>query len=155
MFVELLSRGFSNSFTSIYKIALILIPILVALEIAAHFKVTDYLAEKLEPFAKALTLPKEASFPLMVGMVFGIILGAAVILDYAREGHLAKRDLILISLYISFNHSIFEDNIVFAALGAKVVPIFVIRFILAFIVVRVSAYVMDHRTLSAQKSMGK
>ena len=140
MLVEIIHQGFTGSLNSIYQIALLLIPVMVIIEIAVHFHLMEFLSRKMEPFAKSLTLPKEAAFPLLIGIVFGIILGAAIIIDYAKKGHLSPRELSLIAIYLSINHSLFEDNLIFAALGANIFLIMVIRFLLAYIITRTVAH---------------
>ena len=156
MFWETLGHGLATSLSSVFKIASILLPFMVAIEIAKHYNVLDYLSKKLEPLAKALHLPREATFPLMAGLVFGIIYGAAIIVDYAREGRLTRRELMLIAIYLSINHSIFEDTIVFAALGANVFIIVIIRFILAFLITRIAGHlIQEEPSLEKQTSLSR
>jgi len=78
---------------SIGKIALILIPVLMVIELAKFYKVIEKFTGKMKGFLRFLTLPEEAAFPLLAGILFGIVLGSALIIDYAREGILRKRDL--------------------------------------------------------------
>ncbi|GEM_PF-6550812 len=40
----------------------------------------------LDRFLKYLTLPPEAVFPVLVGLFIGLFYGAAIIIQYAREG---------------------------------------------------------------------
>ena len=146
MLLEIIHQGFIDSLSSLYQIALLLIPVIVLIETAVHFHLMDFLSLKMEPFARSLTLPKEAAFPLLIGIVFGIILGAAIIIDYAKKGHLSPRELSLIAIYLSINHSLFEDNLIFAALGANVFLIMIIRFFLAYIITRTVAYFWNQKS---------
>ncbi|GAW91150.1 nucleoside recognition domain-containing protein [Calderihabitans maritimus] len=76
-------------------------------------------------------LPSEASLPLLAGLIFGITYGAGVILQAARDGHLSKRDLYLISTFLVIFHSLFEDTMLFVAIGANGFILIFVRLILA------------------------
>ncbi len=112
---------------------------MVLLEIAQHYNVLNYLSTKSEPIAKVLRLPREAAFPLVVGLFLGIIFGAAIIIDYAREGRLSQRDMLLVTIFLSINHSIIEDSVLFASLGAQIIPVIFVRLLLALVLTRLAA----------------
>ena len=84
----LLKEGFTGGVLSILRIALFLIPILVVIEMARSFNLLEAISSRIKGCLQFLTLPKEAAFPLVVGRVFGVVLGAALIIDYSREGYL-------------------------------------------------------------------
>ena len=127
---------------TILRIALFLIPIMVVAEIAHHYNLLGCF-RKIEIALGFLTLPLEAAFPLLVGAFFGIVYGSALIVDYAREGHLAKRDLLLIGIFLSISHSLVEDTLIFTAFGANPLVIIAIRFCLAVLLTRLAAYAID------------
>jgi hypothetical protein len=128
---------------SIGKIALILIPVLMVIELAKFYKVIEKFTGKMKGFLRFLTLPEEAAFPLLAGILFGIVLGSALIIDYAREGILRKRDLLLIGIFLSISHSIVEDTFIFAVFGANPAVLIVIRTILAIMITRTAAFLFD------------
>jgi hypothetical protein len=139
LFFNLLQKGVATGLLSIGRITLILVPVLVLLEIARHYQFLEKVSEKVKGLLHVLTLPKEASFPLVVGMIFGIVLGAALIIDYAREGYLQKRDLLLIGIFLSINHSVIEDTFIFAAFGANPLILLCTRLFLAVLITRLAA----------------
>jgi hypothetical protein len=143
MILELMARSLSATLSSLGKIALILIPVMVFMEVAQHFKLVDYLSARIEPLVRVLKIPREAAFPLMAGLLLGIIYGAAVILDYSRQGRLKERDLLLVVVFLSINHSIVEDTLIFAALGAHVITLFFFRLLLAIGITRAAAAYLD------------
>ena len=69
--------------------------------------------------------------PLMAGLLLGIGYGGAIILDSTRQGKLSSQDIYLVNLFLVLCHSLIEDTLIWAALGAMVVPIQIGRFILA------------------------
>ncbi|MGI6096654.1 MAG: nucleoside recognition domain-containing protein [Dethiobacteria bacterium] len=141
----LLEEGIIKSLLGIAQITLILVPVLIGIELARHFNILEKISAKAQPLLRLLTLPKEAAFPLIVGLGFGIVYGAALIIDYAREGSLNKRDLVLIGIFLSICHAVVEDTIIFVALGANPLILILTRFLMAFIFTRLAAVFIDLR----------
>jgi hypothetical protein len=143
--VLLLAETISSTLLSIGRLALLLIPVIILIEITRYFQVIERITSRVkETMQLILTLPPEAVFPLMAGMFFGIVLGSALIIDYAREGYLKKRDLLLIGIFLSISHSIVEDTFIFAVFGANSLVILVTRTILAIVITRIAAALMDY-----------
>lgn len=132
---------------SIGRIALLLIPVLILIEIARHYQVIEKITGKVKGALQLLTLPQEAAFPLLAGIFFGIVLGSALIIEYAREGYLKKRDLLLIGIFLSISHSIVEDTFILAVFGANPLVVLGTRTILAVIITRLAASLIDHFSL--------
>lgn len=147
-----LKNGLTGGVLTILRIALILTPIMVAVELARHYNILEALSGKIKGILDFLTLPVEAAFPLLVGALFGIIYGSALIVDYAREGHLGKRELLLIGIFLSISHSMIEDTLIFSAFGANPLIIVFIRLSLALLLTRLAAYGID--LFDARKSAG-
>lgn len=133
-----------STLQSIGRIALILVPIIILIEIARHYRVIERITGKTRGILKFLTLPEEAAFPLLGGIFFGIVFGSALIIDYAREGYLKKRDLMLIGIFLSISHSIVEDTFVFAVFGASPLVMLGTRTILAVVITRIAASILDY-----------
>ncbi len=140
---HLLMDGVVGGLQSVVNIALILFPILILIEFARYYHLVEKISSRLNPFVRFLTLPREAAFPLVAGLGFGLVFGAALIIEYAREGILKRRDLMLVGIFLSINHAIIEDTIVFAAVGANPVVLFVTRFVVAVLVTRLAAFFLD------------
>jgi hypothetical protein len=135
-----------SSASTIFHLTLILIPIMILLEYFNHF----HLLEKLTPFIgwlpRSLTLSPKAAFPLIIGLFVGITYGAAVIIEYTRQGSLTKRDMLLCGIFLAINHSMIEDNLLLVSLGANLFVIFPVRFIMAFVITRAVAYYLDQKS---------
>jgi hypothetical protein len=143
--ILLLAETISSTLLSIGRLALLLIPVIILIEITRYFQVIERITSRVkETMQLLLTLPPEAVFPLMAGMFFGIVLGSALIIDYAREGYLKKRDLLLIGIFLSISHSIVEDTFIFAVFGANSLVILATRTILAIVITRIAAALMDY-----------
>jgi len=83
---------------------------------------------------RRLSLSSHAAFPLLAGFFGGIVFGSGVILSFAKEGTLPKRDLVLVLVFLSVCHSVIEDSLIFAALGADLWILVGCRFLLAALV---------------------
>ncbi|HPU01175.1 MAG: nucleoside recognition protein [Firmicutes bacterium] len=141
--LEIIKEGLAGGAITMLRLALFLIPIMVLTEIARHYNLLQLLARKIKMVLDFLTLPLEAAFPLLVGVCFGIVYGSALIIDYAREGFLQKRDLLLIGIFLSIGHSLIEDTFIFVPFGANPLLIILVRFSLAFLITRLAAEAMD------------
>jgi hypothetical protein len=143
--ILLLAETISSTLLNIGRLALLLIPVIILIEITRYFQVIERITGRVKGTMQLLlTLPQEAVFPLMAGMFFGIVLGSALIIDYAREGYLKKRDLILIGIFLSISHSIVEDTFIFAVFGANSLVILLTRTILAIVITRIAAALIDY-----------
>lgn len=142
--ILLLIETITDTIISIARLALFLIPVLILIELARHYQVIEKITGRAKGALRFLTLPQEAAFPLLGGIFFGIVLGSALIIDYARDGYLKKRDLLLIGIFLSISHSIVEDTLIFSVFGANPVIMLGTRTILAIIITRIAAYIIDY-----------
>lgn len=133
----------ASTLLSIGRLALILIPVVILIELARHYRIIEKITGSMKGPLKFLTLPQEAAFPLLGGMFFGIVLGSALIIDYAREGYLKKRDLLLIGIFLSISHSIIEDTFIFTVFGANPFILLGTRTILAILITKIAANFID------------
>ncbi len=139
----LMAETVASTLLSLARLALFLVPIIVLIEIARHFKIIEKITGKVQGLLRFLTLPQEAAFPLLGGLFFGIVLGSALIIEAAREGRLTKRDLLLIGIFLSISHSIIEDTFIFTVFGANPLVMLGTRTTLAVLITRGAAYLLD------------
>ncbi|MGI6659740.1 MAG: nucleoside recognition domain-containing protein [Dethiobacteraceae bacterium] len=134
--LEILHEALGTSLRTIGQLAMILVPLMIVLEYAKHFHLLEKLTRYLGWLPRSLDISQQAVFPLLVGMIFGITYGAAVIIDYARQGTISKRDMMLVGIFLAVNHSVIEDNLLFASLGANLYLLAPLRFLFAFLLTR-------------------
>ncbi len=132
--LETLMAGLSGSLKSVAKIAMIIIPIMVVIEILKAMSILEKIHFLLEPLLKLFKLPKEAALPLMAGLIFGLTFGAGLIIQAAREGYLSSKDLIVVNVFLALCHSLIEDTFLFVVLGANAITLIGIRLIVALII---------------------
>ncbi|NLO89500.1 MAG: nucleoside recognition protein [Clostridia bacterium] len=125
---------FNETLSFLIQIAIIVIPLMIVLQFIKELRLYDKLSFILYPLLRIFKMSKYSSLPLLTGLFFGIAYGGGLIIQSAREGLITKRDLYLTIIFLSIFHSIFEDNILFIAIGADPYIVFLGRFILAFAV---------------------
>ena len=140
---SLLLNGLLQSVSTLLFLVLILLPIMITLEYIRHYQLLEKVSSSFRWLTNLLTLSPHASLPLIIGLFVGLFFGAAVIIEYSKEGLLSKRDLFLLGIFLAINHSIIEDNLLFTALGANLVVLLVVRFIMAFAITRSVAFIID------------
>ncbi|MCG6916768.1 MAG: iron transporter [Deltaproteobacteria bacterium] len=118
------------------KIFLIIMTILTTLEVFKKVGWIEHIVRLCRPFLKALGLSEKAGILWMTAAIFGLAYGAAVIVEEANEGHLAKEELEALHLSIGINHSLIEDPALFLALGLSAFWLWIPRLIAAVIAVR-------------------
>lgn len=130
-FVTVATTILKDGFLLVGQLALIITAIMIMVEFFQEYKILDKLLTLISPFTRFLGMSCEANLPLMAGLLLGIGYGGAIIIDSTRQGKLSRQDIYLVNLFLVLCHSLIEDTLIWAALGAIVVPIQIMRFILA------------------------
>jgi len=130
--VEILKEATLGCFNSVYSIAIIVVPIMIILQVLKDYKILDKITKPFEFMAKLFNISKESIFPLLVGIIFGISYGAGVIIQSSKEGNVSDRDLFLMTVFLATCHAVFEDTLIFVAIGANGWILLGSRVILAF-----------------------
>jgi len=133
-YLEIFSEAVQGSIKSILQIATIVIPLMVFIEIFKDLNLLYRLTAILTPLTRCIGLSPEARMPILAGLVFGISYGGGLIIDRAQTGKLSYRDIYIINLFLVICHSVFEDTLLFAAIGAKWIPVLLARLALAILV---------------------
>ena len=97
----------------------IIIPLMVVLALLTDTRLLDRGVGFIQPVMQRLNLSNRVALPLLAGLFLGIVFGSGVIISWANDGTLTKRDLILVLVFLGICHSIIEDTLIFAALGAN------------------------------------
>ncbi len=109
----------------------IIIPLMIVLALLTDTRLLDRGVGLIQPIMQRLNLSKRVAFPLLAGLFLGIVFGSGVIISFANDGTLTKRDLIIVLVFLGVCHSIIEDTLIFTALGANWWVLVSCRFVLA------------------------
>ena len=123
----------------------IIIPLMIVLALLTDSRLLDRGVVFIQPVMQRLSLSSRAAFPLLAGFFLGIVFGSGVIISFANDGTLTKRDLILVLVFLGICHSIVEDTLIFAALGANWWVLLSCRFALAVLAAVAVSFVLPPR----------
>ncbi len=101
------------------KVFLVLIPVVIVLEILSASRIFTWLIDRVHIAGRWLGFQKESISSLMTGILFGITLGAGVLIAEAKAKNLSRRQTLLVGSFLSICHAVFEDTIIFMAVGAS------------------------------------
>lgn len=134
MILSIFQEALTGSLRNVLQMAMIVIPLMVFIEIFKDLDLLNRLTSVITPITRLIGLKREGNLPLLAGLFFGISYGAGIIIGSAREGKLQPEDIYVINLFLVICHSLFEDTLLFASIGAKWLPLLVGRLILATVV---------------------
>jgi len=137
----ILKEAALGSFNSVYSIAIIIIPIMIVMQLMKDYQILDKATGPFSFLSKIFNTSQESVLPFLVGIIFGLSYGAGVIIQSAKEGNLSKRDLFLITIFLVACHAVFEDTLLFVAVGANGWLLLGVRTFAAFIL----TYVLSKR----------
>ena len=118
------------------KILIIIMPIMLGLESAKSLDWISYLIRFFQPIMRALGLSSRTAMLWVVGVIFGLMYGGAVIIEETKGKTLTKDELERLHISIGINHSMVEDPVLFIALGLNGFWMWVPRFITAIAAVQ-------------------
>ncbi|TZE82612.1 nucleoside recognition domain-containing protein [Calorimonas adulescens] len=131
--LQALYNGVYGGIMQVLKIAEVVIPLMIVMEILRDTKLMDKASDIFAPVVKKMGMSQQSAFPLIVGMVFGLSYSAGVIIQCSREGVISRKDFFLVCTFLVICHSVIEDTIILARLGANVFLLLIPRLVLAFL----------------------
>ena len=96
----------------------IILTLVSLLKILARIGITGIMIRFLNPVLKLLGIGPSASTITVVGMTLGIAYGGGLIIKEAVSGRLEGRDVLFSLTLMALSHSLIEDTLAMAVLGA-------------------------------------
>ena len=124
------------------KMLLVLVGIFILLEWGKRYGILQKTLRAIGSVTRFIGLKPESGMPWLAGNVFGIVFGAGVIIETAREGQLDPKQVTLVATFLALCHGLFEDTAIFLVLGANMFWILVPRIVLAVAVTWVLSKVL-------------
>jgi hypothetical protein len=140
---ELLHSFLTGSFDLLWRMFVIVVPIMVALELFEGTRPFRRLVGVWARLVRHVGLDERSAAPTLVGFLFGLAYGGGVIVRDVRRHDLPRRQVFIMSVFLSMVHAIVEDSLVLIAVGAGVFWVVVYRVVWA-------AFVTVALTLVAQ-----
>jgi hypothetical protein len=130
---------------SVGKLALIIVPLMVIMQVMKDYQWLDRLSRVFRPLGKRLGIRDEGLFPLLVGLIFGISYGSGVIIQSVEGGEMNEKDRLLVLVCLVLCHAVVEDTLVFVAVGANGLILFVTRVVAAFLLTGFAGRIYNQR----------
>jgi len=116
-FSELLKQWGLAMTALAFKILVIIVSLMIALELMKAFNIIERLVRTLNPVLSLLGLDRQVGMLWLAAAIFGIAYGGAVIVEETKQGHYEKEALERLHLSIGINHAMIEDPLLFLPLG--------------------------------------
>ncbi|MFA0570440.1 MAG: hypothetical protein ACPG5L_17370 [Vibrio gallaecicus] len=129
-------------------IFLVISALLFLLKILKLLGIEKLMAVLLRPFLRILGISKEATNLTIIGVTLGLSFGGGLLINEAKRGHIAARDVFTAIMLLNLLHSLIEDTLLIMLIGADFNTIFWGR--LVFSVVVVALISLGLRKLSDQ-----
>lgn len=124
---------FDASCSIILKIILIVVPLLILVECLKDIGWLEKIAARSRCITRLFGLPGESAIGLIVGFFTGIVFGSGVIMQVQEEAKMSRMQLNVLFIFIGICHGIIEETIVFTAIGANGLILFISRLSAALI----------------------
>ena len=116
-------------------IFVIVLVLLLVMKILEALRVTALLIRLLEPVLTALGISCKTAPVTVIGMTLGLSYGGGLIIREADSGRIGRRDLFSSLALMGLCHSLIEDSLLMAVLGAHVSGVLWARLIFALVTV--------------------
>jgi hypothetical protein len=150
-FVGFLKESTFGSLNSIFDMAKIVIPLMIVMEMLKDLNILDKISDFFKPVAKFFGISSESTFPLVIGLIFGLAYGAGVIIESAKENNLSKKDLYILIIFLVACHSVFEDTLLFVAMGANGFLLLPLRIGIAIVISFMASKILDKININKNK----
>jgi spore maturation protein SpmB len=141
---EMILAGVEKATYGVIQLALIIIPLMIAIQFLKELKWLDTFSRWMAPFTKLLGMRENTSLTMAAGLLFGLAYGAGVMIQAVKEDGVAKKDLTLAFIFLVACHAVVEDTLLFVPLGIPVWPLLVIRLVTAILLTTIVSIIWNH-----------
>lgn len=86
--INIAGEGLIGAGQQVFQIALIVIPLMVAIQFLEELRVLEKISKKLGKIVGLIGISGAGAMPLLVGMTLGLAYGAGMIVKYSKDGKL-------------------------------------------------------------------
>jgi len=136
------------------KIFVIITLLLIVYEFYENSSFYNWTKKILDKPMQTIGISSNASITMVVGIVLGIAYGAGILLKNVQERKMNSKDIALTSYFLAICHAVFEDTLLFVAVGANGFIILGVRILLAVILISIlNKYIF--RTMAESSEEGR
>ncbi|PLR99114.1 nucleoside recognition domain-containing protein [Bacillus sp. T33-2] len=143
--------GLEKAALGVFQLAIIVIPLMVGIQILKDLKWLDIFSQWLAPATRALGMKENTSMTLAAGLLFGLAMGAGVLIQAVQEDGVSRKDVTIAFVFLVACHAVIEDTLIFVPLGIPVVPLLLIRLGVAILLTVIVAFIWNRAELVKRK----
>ncbi len=128
---EIFAGTLQSATIGVFQLALIVFPVMMMIQVLKDLGALGKFATWMRPLMSPLGVAPQGAVTMAGGLIFGLAFGAGVILEQVREQKFTKRELTLMILFLCACHAVIEDTLIFIPLGINVLPLLLIRLLVA------------------------
>lgn len=144
-------EGIEKAGMGILQVALIVIPLMIAIQILKDLKWLDVVSRWISPFTRMLGMKENTSMTLATGLLIGLAMGAGVMIQAVKEDGVSKKDATIAFIFLVACHAVIEDTLIFIPLGIPVLPLLLIRIIIAILLTITVAFIWNRVGIAKRK----
>ncbi|WP_404329869.1 nucleoside recognition domain-containing protein [Mesobacillus maritimus] len=144
-------EGIEKAGMGIFQVALIVIPLMIAIQILKDLKWLDVVSRWISPFTRMLGMKENTSMTLATGLLIGLAMGAGVMIQAVKEDGVSKKDATIAFIFLVACHAVIEDTLIFIPLGIPVLPLLLIRIVIAILLTITVAFIWNRVGIAKRK----
>lgn len=139
----------------IVQLAMIVMPLMIVIQILKDLlkdlKWLQVFSRWMAPVTRALGMKENTSTTLAAGLIFGLAYGAGVMIQAVKEDGVSKKDVTIAFIFLAACHAVVEDTLIFIPLGIPVLPLLLIRLVMAIVLTAIVVKVWKRVEFSKRK----
>ena len=147
----ILAESVSKAGIGIFQLAIIVIPLMVAVQILKDKQWLAVFSRWIAPVTRALGMKENTSTTLAAGLLIGLAYGAGVMIQAVQEDGVSKKDVTIAFIFLVACHAVVEDTLIFVPLGIPVLPLLLIRLSVAVVLTMIVAQIWKRAELAKRK----
>lgn len=123
--------GLEKASFGLLQLALVVIPLMIMIQILKDKQYLQRISNSMGPLTRLIGVQKNTSLTLASGLIFGLAMGAGVMIQAVQEDGVSKKDATLAFIFLVACHAVVEDTLIFIPLGIPIWPLLIIRIVTA------------------------
>lgn len=152
---KVFSETFEVSFSTVFKMTIIVVPLLIGIECLKDMGWIEKLSSKMKKVTGIIGLPGEAAFGMIVAFSIGLVFGSGVIIQTRKEVKLTKNQMNTMFIFIGMCHAVIEETIIFTTVGANGIIVALSRILTSLLFGFIYVWITKFTDNSIRKSSEK
>jgi hypothetical protein len=149
--LAIILEGIEKAGMGILQTAVIVIPLMILIQILKDLKWLDVFSGWISPFTRMLGMKENTSMTLATGLLIGLAMGAGVMIQAVKEDGVSKKDATIAFIFLVACHAVIEDTLIFIPLGIPVLPLLLVRILIAILLTITVAFIWNRVGIAKRK----